>query len=267
MKFAKIAIAGLPNAGKSTFLNKIIGSYIAPTCHKRNTTRKQMQYIFTEGDIQIDFYDIPGFTFEYKSMNKISRLVVNQVDFTLVIIDLSSPINHFEDKLLNMCSNSKIIIILNKLDIMKYPEKIDFYRAKYNHVLVTSMKKGKLSHIKEYIFNLIEDREWEYDPNDDGIKIPEWSCEVTRKFILERFHQEVPYFIDVKINSYEEKENDIIIHQDIIVVRKAYKYILLGDKGLIMKSISQKSRKIISDYAKKNVHLFLLVKVDSCCYI
>lgn len=263
MKFAKICFAGLPNVGKSTLFNAILSQYIAPVTYKPQTTINQKLYILNENDIQIALYDLPGMIYRNIDMkdyiNKTIRSVLLDVDIILVVIDASKPIIEEERLLLRNIqqANKKIIIILNKTDLVRNADKILHYQEQFQYTIVTDKKTHSI--VKKYLFNIIPEGQHLYEGTIFNLR--DWSCEITRKFILELFEQEVPYNIDVRISLLKEKEQDILIYQDIIVNKKSYKPMFLRNNGEILKKISQNSRKIISDYTKKKVHLFLNVKL------
>lgn len=263
MKFAKICFAGLPNVGKSTLFNAILSQYIAPVTYKPQTTINQMLYILNENDIQIALYDLPGMinkNIEMKNyINKTIRSVLLDVDIILLVIDASKPIIEEEKILLRNIQqiDKKVIIVLNKIDLVKNADKILYYQQNFQYTIVTEKKTHSI--LKKYLFNIIPEGKHLYEHTQLNLK--DWSCEITRKFILELFEQEVPYNIDVRISLLKEKEDSILIYQDIIVHKKSYKPMFLRNNGEILKKISQNSRKIISDYTKKKVHLFLNVKI------
>lgn len=273
MKFASVCMVGLPNAGKSTLFNILLDQYIAPVTHKAQTTIDEKMYVLTEGDIQIALYDLPGMIHNGLNklrgyFNKIIRSVVSQSDIILVVFDLSYGLIADEEKLLLRIEQMRtpaqqIIIVLNKFDIIKShnEHKIIHYQKLYKHVLITSYKKASI--LKSYLVHIIPESEWKYDIKYTGLHLKDWTCEITRKFLLERFHEEIPYNLSVSIIKFDESDTDIVIHQSISFYRASYKHILLGEKGHIMKTISQKSRSIISNYTGKQIHLFLHLKLAS----
>jgi len=117
-----VNIVGVPNAGKSTLINKLIGDKVSIVSHKVQTTRKNLKAIHTKENYQIVFVDTPGFHDSEKIFNKALNEEVNSSfedsDLTIFIIDISSRLNNDEQNLITKLKKSKksIICLFNKFD-------------------------------------------------------------------------------------------------------------------------------------------------------
>lgn len=266
MKFARVCIVGLPNVGKSTLFNSIVKKYLAPVTHKPQTTINKLEYIIEEGETQIILSDLPGIVNKNidlkKYINKTVRAEIFLSDIIVLVLNMKFT-SDAEISLVNMvntlCENQIIVIVLNKSDLCMNVEKITHYQKKYQHVLVTNKKTQTL--LRKYLAHIANYGEWKFKSNQQILNFNDWSCEITRQIILENFHQEVPYNIDVKIVKIENNNSNISIYQNIIATKKSYKYILLKQSGKIIKYISKKASIIISQYLNQPVQMFLHVKI------
>lgn len=277
MKFGFVAIVGKPNAGKSTLINQILKSKISIVTHRKNTTQKQIEAIYTDKEAQIVFWDTPGILksnslLEEKMKNEINYSV-SDADIVLFLIPFWKDFDQeFARKInLNKIDAKKIAVITqidlakDKTDIFNSIKKIDELKI-FSDIVPISAKKNKnintlIKVIKSY---LSESPEMYYDtaetPNvwfNDSFYV----TEIIREKILMNFHNEIPYRVYIKVVKKEQKENLFFYKCDILVDDKKIKKIIIGYKGLKIKTIGQQAR--IELEKKFNTKVFLELNVKT----
>jgi GTP-binding protein Era len=272
-KSGLVNIIGLPNAGKSTLLNAIIGQKISAVTHKAQTTRHRIKAIFNEEQSQIIFYDTPGlikpaYLLQEKMMDFV-REALKDTDLNLLIVDASSTKEDYQliEAFISL-SSKPLIIALNKSD--KIPEEtltkqLDNWRAKYLEadILPVSAKNGTnlISLIEAIKFSLPA-----HPPYYDTDELTDRSTrffiqELIREQILLMFHEEIPYAVHIIVDEFKEKETITVIKATVFVERETQKGILLGHKGSSIRELGIRCRKQIEDFVQQKVFLELSIKV------
>ncbi|MDH5796205.1 MAG: GTPase Era [Anaplasmataceae bacterium] len=270
-----ISIIGAPNAGKSTLLNGIIGKDISIVNRKPQTTRGKVRGILSEDGTQLIFVDNPGILSPKTEMDKIiQKMSVNDhSDIVMVMHDCLKPID--EKLLLHLKQNhdesETLILAINKIDKIKKEKLLKIIADFASNVsfakvfLISALKKNGLNDIKDYLKILarrfgypmaIYDESLNTDADQDFL-----LAEMTRKYIFNYAHKEVPYFSFVQTEKIDEHENKTIIYQNIWTKKEHYKSIILGARGetiaMIRKGATYEMQKLLN----KNVQLHLNVKV------
>lgn len=272
-KSGLVNIIGLPNAGKSTLLNAIIGQKISAVTHKAQTTRHRIKAIFNEEQSQIIFYDTPGlikpaYLLQEKMMDFV-REALKDTDLNLLIVDASSTKEDYQliDAFISL-SSKPLIIALNKSD--KIPEEtltkqLDNWRAKYLEadILPVSAKNGTnlISLIEAIKFSLPAHPPY-YDTDELTDRTTRFFIqELIREQILLMFHEEIPYAVHIIVDEFKEKETITVIKATVFVERETQKGILLGHKGSSIRELGIRCRKQIEDFVQQKVFLELSIKV------
>ena len=274
-KIINVGLVGKTNAGKSTFINSIVGEKVSIENKKINTTLESVAGVLNIKNTQIIFYDTPGLIY-LKHNNIIQKKqktdlwnVIYKSDLIMFIIDTVKF--NYEDILKDIIKikevNKPIIFVFNKIDlinkneILSYINKLnkdnlvdDFFNisAKYN--------KG-LEIIKKYLVKKSNYGEWRFEPNEISNKNDIFiSNECTRNALLKFLHKEIPYNITVKnkIFNFINKKN-IKIKQLIEINNLRYKPIILGKNGKTIKRIRESSQKEIESIFNSKIHLNLEV--------
>ena len=277
-KFGFVSICGVPNVGKSTLLNYMIGEKVAATSNKPQTTRFSILATNEFGNTQIAFVDTPGI---FKPKNNIDKLLrksslqsIKGADILLIVVDVSSK-KHGEDfhtieMLIDRYGelDSKFFLIFNKIDKIKSHELMEkvvlFEKYKrINEFFMISAETGKnIDVLKEKICESLPKQNWMYPPKSEMKKdIKRWASELTMEQIFKHLNQEIPYKTYVEPLHIEESEDGLHIYQNIVISKANYKPIIVGKRGQMLKSIGMASRLDIARNIKRRVHLHLLVKV------
>jgi GTP-binding protein Era len=273
MKSGFVSIIGRPNVGKSTLLNTIIGSKIAITSNKSQTTRNTIQGIYNEDDYQIIFVDTPGIhkpkTTMGKYLNKQAFFSLEDVSVILFLVDVTESLGKGDmfviDKIKE--SNKPVILVLNKIDKIakaKILPKIEEYMKVYNFDEVVPISAINNDNVKSLIDTIKKYMTDDIKYYDDGE-----ITNVSREFIITEFvrekifiltNEEVPHSVACIIESIKEKKDSYDIYVNIIVDRDNLKKIIIGHNGSMIKEIGTLARIDIEEYLGKKVYLNLFVK-------
>ena len=269
-----VAIAGRPNAGKSTLLNALVGEKVAITAPQAQTTRTSIQGVLTEPAAQIVFIDTPGIhksdTLFNKRMMETVRGSIQDRDLVLYLADANKPIDDEDEKAVSALSNAgKALLVLNKIDrlddkrlllplIENYARLFPFADA----VPISARKAQGLDQLKRLIIEhlplapaLFPDDHW----TDQPMRF--LAAEIIREAILRSVREEVPHASAVLIDTWEEKKQLTRIAATIHVERSGQKTILIGEKGQILKKVGTASRLDLERLIGHKVFLSLFVKV------
>lgn len=274
-----VTVIGRPNAGKSTFVNKVLGQKIAITSDKPQTTRNNISGIYTTEQSQIIFIDTPGI---HKPHHKLGAYMTSEaintlksVDLIMFMVDATKPFGKGDMFIIEELKKVKVpvFLILNKVDvitdIVKMKENVDKYKAAYKFKGIFSVSALRGDHIDK----LIEDIENEleegpkYYPDDQKTDHPERFIigELIREKVLQLTKEEVPHSVMCLIDylRYDEDNDDLLnIHASIIVERDSQKGIIIGKGGQMIKKIGTLARKDILHLLGTKVFLDLHVKVE-----
>lgn len=271
-----VSIIGAPNAGKSTLLNKIVGSKVSIVTSKVQTTRTTVKGIVVNNHAQIVFIDTPG-VFEPKkrlerAMVSLARDSTIEADLVLLLVDVSkknvvSDAHKIISKVLDQ--NLKVILVLNKIDKIKN-EKLLSLSQELNDMfefestfMISALKGDGVSDLLNTVSDYMPAGPWLY-PEDQISDMPLrlLAAEITREKLFQKLHQEIPYGLTVETESWEEFDNGSIkIDQIIYVSKNSHKPIVLGKNGGMIKQIGQLSRLELEEIVETRVHLKLFVKV------
>ena len=276
MRSGFVALAGRPNAGKSTLINSLIGEKVAIVSSKPQTTRSEIRGIYTDENCQIIFTDTPGIhkpKFRLESrMNKEAADVIQGVDVIYLVVDASVPYAKGDEFVLNMVKNTglPVFLILNKMDKMK-PEKIVKViqqwqeRYEFAEYFPLSAKFGRS-------FEDLIKTTSKYLPEGDLLYPAEMTsdgaenfriAELIREKILTQTEDEVPHAAAVIIENKEFKKDKVYIQAMILVERDSQKGIMIGKQGQMLKKIGSLAREDIEKLLGKKVFLELFVRVES----
>ena len=276
MRSGFVALAGRPNAGKSTLINSLIGEKVAIVSSKPQTTRSEIRGIYTDENCQIIFTDTPGIhkpKFRLESrMNKEAADVIQGVDLIYLVVDASVPYAKGDEFVLNMVKNTglPVFLVLNKMDKMK-PEKIvkviQQWQERYDFAeyFPLSAKFGRS-------FEDLVKTTRKYLPEGDLLYPAEMTsdgaenfriAELIREKILTQTEDEVPHAAAVLIENKEFKKDKVYIQAMILVERDSQKGIMIGKQGQMLKKIGSLAREDIEKLLGKKVFLELFVRVEN----
>lgn len=271
-KSGYIAIVGKPNAGKSTLMNRILGTKLSITTHKAQTTRHQIIGIHSEDNAQIIFLDTPGIInpkYELqKAMMRFVEKAEKDADLILFIVEAGEKNipDYAYDSLRQF--HKPVILVINKIDTASQKEvemlgnklntKFDFTTTVYVSALDGTGIEGLMEIIKK---NLPAGPP--LYPKDELSEHPLrfFAAELIREQVYLQYHEEIPYSTTVEIIQYEEREDLDYINAEIIVNRNSQKGMIIGKGGKAIKQLGTAARQSIEEFVGRKVFLDLHVKV------
>lgn len=269
-----VNIVGNPNVGKSTLMNQLVGERISIATFKAQTTRHRIMGIVNTPEMQIVFSDTPGVLKpNYKlqeSMLAFSESALADADVLLYVTDVvESPEKNreFLDKVAKM--TVPVLLLINKIDMTDQKGVGDIVEKW--HGLLPSAEILPISAKNKFGTDLLLKRIGELLPDsppyfekDQLTDKPArfFVSEIIREKILLYYDKEIPYSVEVRVESFRESENNIRINAVIYVERESQKGIIIGHQGYALKKVSTESRKSLERFFGKNVYLETYVKVD-----
>lgn len=278
-KTGYVAILGLPNSGKSTLLNALLGQKLSITTAKPQTTRKRILGILSEENYQIIFLDTPGilspsYLLQEKMMDEV-KTSLDDADVIVLIIDVK------EDPLAATLLNQEFVkenvfkskkpkmLVLNKVDLLtqeKVTELINHFENQkiFEEVIpISASLNFNIQRVREEILRFLP-KGPKLFPDDQATDASErfFVSEIIREKILQNYRDEVPYSCEVLIVEFKERETSKhFISAEIVVERESQKAIIIGKGGTAIKKLGEVSRKSIEEFLQREVFLELRVKV------
>ena len=268
------AIIGMPNVGKSTLMNYLIGQKIAITSNKPQTTRNRIQTVLTTDKGQIVFVDTPGI---HKAKNKLGEYMVNvaertlnEVDVVLWLVEPATFIGAGEQHIAKQLKrvNTPVILVINKIDSVKREEvfaAIDAYKDIYDFSEIVPVSARSGSNADELIDVVMKYLPYgpQFYDEDTVTDQPERQivAELIREKALHALEEEIPHGIAVAIDQMKQRGKVMHIDATIICERDSHKGIIIGKQGNMLKKIGSTARFEIEKMLECQVNLKLWVKV------
>lgn len=270
-----VALIGAPNAGKSTLLNRFVGSKVSIVTHKVQTTRTKVLGVVIKDDAQIIFVDTPGI---FAPKRRLDRAMVQAAwdgakdsDNVVLIVDALAGMKDEVQKIIEGLQESKrkVILVLNKIDkikrdaLLKLSTELNDTGVFSETFMISALNGDGADDLLNHICGVVPVSPWLF-PEDQITDMPlrMMAAEVTREKLLINVHQELPYELAVETETWEEfKDGSVKIEQSIYVRRESQRSIILGKDGQKIKKLGADSRKDLAEMFGCKVHLFLYVKV------
>jgi GTP-binding protein Era len=271
-----IALVGAPNAGKSTLLNRLVGSKLSIVTPKVQTTRSRILGIAMRGTAQLIFVDTPGI---FAPKRRLDRAMVaaawagaEDADIVVVLVDAARGFDDDTRQILERLKGAgrPLVLAINKIDLVKREALLPLAdrlgkAAAFERVFMISSTAGDgTDDLIDYLAGAVPQGPWLY-PEDQLTDLPErlLAAEITREQIFLQLHQELPYATTVETEGWEErKDGSAKVTQTIHVQRPGQKAIVLGKGGAQIKQIGAAARAELERVLGRRVHLFLFVRVS-----
>jgi GTP-binding protein Era len=268
-----VNILGNPNVGKSTLMNILVGEKLSVTTPKAQTTRHRIMGILTGEGYQIVYSDTPGILNpKYKLQAAMMRSVesaLDDADLILYVTDVvETTAKNGEHLTRILASPVPKIIVINKIDLSnqadleKLVETWSTIAPGVPVLPVSAIKKFNTDLLlREIITRLPEGPP--YFPEDQLTDRYDrfFVTEIIRGKIFETYQKEIPYSVEVEIESYHEEPSINRIVAVIYVARDSQKGIIIGHKGSMLKRVGTGARKEMEEFLGKKVFLELYVRV------
>ena len=269
-----VNIVGNPNVGKSTLMNLLVGEKISVITSKAQTTRHRIMGIVNTDEMQIVYSDTPGVLQpNYKlqeQMLNFSESALDDADVLIYMTDVVEKIdkNHFFLKRVEKIT-SPLLLVINKIDLSNQKEleqKVSEWQAFFPQaeiIPLSATNRFNVDYLKKRIEELLPESP-PYFEKDALTDRPArfFVTEIIREKILLYYQKEIPYAVEVIVESFEESADLIRIRSLIIVERDSQKGIIIGDKGQAIKKVGSMARKDIEKFFDKQVFLEMFVKVE-----
>lgn len=268
-----VSIIGNPNVGKSTLMNALVGEKLSVITPKVQTTRHRVMGIINGEDFQVVYSDTPGILNPaYKMQQAMMNFVATAIEDSDIILYIAEAgEKNIREDLAEKIRNAEtpFIIAINKID--KADEKLVNDSREYFSSLfpstpmffISALQKINTNELFSHLLTLLPECP-PYFPKDQLTDKPErfFVSEIIREKILLNYRKEVPYSVEVVIDSFREEEEIIRITAIIYCARETQKAILLGHKGGAIKKTATEARLDMEAFLQKHVYLEVTVKVS-----
>ena len=284
-RHATLALIGLPNAGKSTLLNVLLGQKLAATSQIPQTTRTRVLGVVNRGDVQLAFLDTPGFHLPKHILNERMMSHVEQAleeaDLLLWVVDASEFLGAGERALAKRLKKLErpVYLLLNKIDLVsksRLLEKVATYKdlLPFKEIVPIGARLGlNLDPLWSLLERDAAQTGWPYDPDTFTDQTERsLASEFIREKVLRKTREEVPHGVAVLIERWLEAGQEdypedlgpegVFIAARILVDRDGHRKILLGSQGEMIKDIRQSAQRELRKLLQRPVRLELFVKVD-----
>lgn len=271
-----LAIVGCPNVGKSTLMNRLVGTKLSITSRKAQTTRHRIHGILTTDDRQFVFVDTPGIQTQHRNalnrvMNRTATAALADVDVVLFVIEAGRWRDADRAVLAKLPAGTPVILVINKTDRLKHKDQLLPFIAQLadEHafaeiVPISAEKANNLDALLTAAGRCLPAGPPIFDAEDFTDRPERFlAAEILREKLFRNLGEELPYGIAVEIEKFEEAAGVRRIHAAIIVDKEAYKATVIGRGGARLKRMSSDARKDMERLFGGRVWLETWVKVNS----
>jgi GTPase len=272
-----IAIVGRPNVGKSTILNRCIGQKISITSRKPQTTRFQIQGVYTHETTQLVFVDTPGW--QQRPTRRLNKMMNKEIDHALSDVDIVVMVAEArrwlddDDLVADMIARASCprILVLNKHDQLDNKnELLPRIQAlseshKFDEIIPTNAVIGdNVANLLEILTKMSPVRSHVYAEDEITDKSSRFLvAEILREKLMRGLGEELPYAVSVMIDKFEDEKNISFIDATIWIERAGQKGIVIGKQGARLKSMASAAREDMQKLLGKKVHLQTWVKLKA----
>jgi len=269
-----VNIIGNPNVGKSTIMNALVGEKISIITSKMQTTRHRIKGIVSGEDFQIVYSDTPGILKpNYKLQEEMMKFVdtaLTDADVILYVTDVVETVNKNPEYIEKINkSGVPVILLINKIDLSEQQKVLELVKT-WKELLpgaeiltISATEKFNIAPIFDMILEKLPEGP-AYFPKDELTDRNErfFVQEIIREKILLYYQKEVPYSVEIEVESFKDEEKLLRIQAVIHVNRETQKGIIIGHQGKAIKKVGTEARKDIEEFFEKKVFLELFVKVN-----
>ena len=267
------ALVGLPNVGKSTLLNALVGARLSIVTRKAQTTRKRLRGIYSDDRGQIVFIDTPGlldprYALQAGMREEAEAAILDpDTDVLVYVVDCGFERSLEAARSFERPESAEAILCLNKIDRAD-PEDVeawrrDFLDAGWSRVVLTRADRGTgVDELRDAVLERMPESPPLYPPEElSTATVRELAAEVVREACFELLDEEVPYSVAVQVEEFREDEDPLYIGATVHVERESQKGIVIGRSGRMIREIGSRARPRIEELVGRQVYLDLWVKV------
>jgi len=270
-----VALVGAPNAGKSTLMNRLMGTKVSIVTHKVQTTRVRIIGVSVLDSAQIVFVDTPGI---FAPKRRLERAMVAaawggaaDADVIVLLVDASErSLDHALHVVVGLKkAGRQAVLALNKIDLVPrdtllgLTEQLNATGVFTETYMISALAGDGVADLIPRFASMLPKGPWLY-PEDHLTDMNErlFASEITREKLFLRLHQELPYALTVETEGWQERpDGSAKIDQVIYVERTSQRAIVLGKGGQQIKTIGATARAEMEELMERKIHLFLFVKV------
>lgn len=259
-----VTIVGRPNVGKSTLLNRMLGTKVSIVSNKPQTTRTEVRGVLTRPDVQAVFCDTPGIhkprTTLGERLNHTARSALADMDVVLFVVDGRGGIGNGDRFVAEGLPPERTVLVLNKVDGQSHDRIIEQLALAtafdFDEYFPISARKGTgVDELVEHVLSRLPEGP-QYYPDDMVTDVPEafWVAELVREQLLAVVRQELPHSIATRVTEWEWPR----IRCEVLVERESQKGMVIGKGGAVLKEAGTRVREQLPEGA----YLELVVRVD-----
>jgi GTP-binding protein Era len=271
-----VALAGRPNAGKSTLVNQIVGGKVAIVSDKPQTTRREIRGVATGDDWQLVLVDLPGVqrprdALTERMQRQVERALAD-ADAALFVLNGEQEIGPGDRFIADALKRSGVptVTVLNKVDRLDTPRTVRALSAAADLDVqgelfpISAISGAGVGPVVEELVSLVPEGPFLYPPGETSDQSLELRlAELVREQVLLRTREEVPHSVEVEIDEIEERESDalMVVRARVWAETESQKGILVGSGGRMVRAVGTAARKEIERLLDRRVHLELNVRV------
>jgi len=270
-----VALAGRPNAGKSTLVNAMVGDKVAIVSDKPQTTRREIRGVATSPDWQLVLVDLPGVqrprdVLTERMQRQVER-ALSDADAALFVLNGEQRTGPGDSYVARAIAKAGVepVIAVNKVDRLTRAETLQALEAAAalglnGEIFPVSAKTGQgVPALAEHLASLMPESPFLYPPEDRS-DLPERVrlAELVREQVLRRTREEVPHAVEVEVDEISEREDGLlVIEARVWTESESQKAILIGKRGSMVRAVGTAAREEIESALGRRVHLDLSVRV------
>ncbi len=267
-----VALAGAPNVGKSTLLNRILGRHLSIATAKPQTTRTRIQGVACRGDVQIVFADTPGIHEArggiHRRMVDRARSEVRGADLTCWLLAANRGVTGVDRAELERLREHTLVVVVNKMDLgrrdalLPIMAEVAGLAPRAECFPVSALRGENVTALVDHLVAAMPEGPWLYPTAVlTDRPLPFLAAEYVREQVFEQLEQEVPYHVAVKTDVFEKRGRKTYIEASIYTDTRSCKKIIVGKDGARVKSIGMAARRRIEELVEGPVYLHLQVRV------
>lgn len=263
-----VTVAGKPNVGKSTLLNRLVGEKLSIVSQKPQSTRNRIVGIRTEGEVQMILLDTPGLLDPRYALQEAMRgtaiAALREADVVLYVVDATAgrpePLRHLAG--LESPLRSPVVVAFNKCDAVSRDDANRLLVGEPGAVLISATTGAGVDELLQRLTKLLPESPFLYPEDEISTQtVRFFAGELVRETALEQLEDEVPYSIACEIEEFRESQSPVYIRAVLYVERESQKRILIGASGTRIRDIGRAARQKIEAFVGSAVYLDLWVKV------
>lgn len=270
-----VALAGRPNVGKSSLVNRLVGQKVSIVTHKAQTTRHRIAGVASFPQGQLVLLDTPGIHRQAgralnRQMNRTAEKTLADADAVLLVVEAGRWTQEDQDVLKRVVASGRpCFAVVNKVDRMANKEALlpfvqeHFSDPQFKAVFMVSARTGLgLDRLINELLQTLPESGPLYPLDQISDRPVRFLCaELIREQLMERLHEELPYGLTVTVEQWEDQGNAVAIHAAIWVSRESHKGMVIGKAGQVLKQVGTAARQEIEHLIEQRVMLHLWVRV------